>query len=89
MYIFTKKIIAMTNESKCLEVILQSCVIMNLPSVTGKVYFFPRCQLIFSFDRRIIYHSKGLWEYIPKSIPSVRISINLSVCLSVPRYSNE
>ena len=57
------------------------CVIMPLPSVTGEVYSFPRCQLIFNFDRRAIYHSKGLWEYIPKSLPSV--------CLSVPRSSNE
>ena len=41
------------------------------PSVTGDVYCFPRWQPIFSFDRRVIYHLKGLWEYIPKSIPSV------------------
>ena len=36
------------------------------PSVTGEVYCFPRRQLIFSFGRRVIYYSKGLWEYIPK-----------------------
>ena len=30
------------------------------PSVTGEVYCFTRRQLIFSFDRRVIYHSKGL-----------------------------
>ena len=30
------------------------------PSVTGEVYCFPRRQLIFSFGRRVIYHSKGL-----------------------------
>ena len=41
------------------------------PSVTGEVYCFPRHQLIFSFDWRVIYHLKGLWEYILKSIPSV------------------
>ena len=38
-------------------------------------YCFPRRQLISSFGRRVIYHSKGLWEYIPKLI--------LSVCPSV------
>ena len=46
-------------------------------SVTGKVYCFPRHQLFFSFGRRVIYQSKCLWKYIPKSI------------LSVPRSSNE
>ena len=51
------------------------------PSVTGEVYCNPRYQLILSFDRRVIYYLKGLWEYIPQSI--------LSVCLSVPRSSNE
>ena len=40
------------------------------PSVTGEVYCFPRRHLILSFGRRLIYHSKGLWEYISKSIPS-------------------
>ena len=30
------------------------------PSVTGEVYCSPRRQLIFSFGRRVIYHSKGL-----------------------------
>ena len=45
------------------------------PSVTGEVYCFPRRQLIFSFGRRVIYHSKNLWEYIPKSIPSVCTTI--------------
>ena len=30
------------------------------PSVTGEVNCFPRRQLIFSFDRRVIYHLKGL-----------------------------
>ena len=29
-------------------------------SVTGEVYCFPRRQLIFSFDRRVIHNSKGL-----------------------------
>ena len=43
------------------------------PSVTGEFYCFPRRQLILSFGRPVIYHLKGLWEYIPKSI--------LSVCL--------
>ena len=37
------------------------------PSVTGEVYCFPHRQLIFSFGRRVIYNSKGLSEYIPKS----------------------
>ena len=42
------------------------------PNVTGEVYCFPRRQLIFNFGRRV---SKGLWEYIPKSIPSVCLSV--------------
>ena len=45
------------------------------PGVAGEVYCFPRYQLIFSFGRRVIYHSKGLWEYIPKSIPFVCTTI--------------
>ena len=45
------------------------------PIVTGEVYCFPRRPLIFSFGRRVIYHLKGLWEYIPKSIPSVCTTI--------------
>ena len=49
------------------------------PSVTGEVYCFPRRQQIFIFGRRIIYHSKGLWEYIPKSIQS----LCLSVCTTI------
>ena len=45
-------------------------------SVTGEVYCFSRRQLIFSFGRRVIYyHLKGLWEYIPKLIPSVCTTI--------------
>ena len=40
-------------------------LIMAHPSVTGEVYCFPRRQLIFSFGRRVIYHLKGLSEYIP------------------------
>ena len=48
-------------------------LIMPPPSVTGEVYCFPRLQLILSFGRRVIYHLKGLWEYIPKSILSVRL----------------
>ena len=50
----------------------QLYIYASLPNVT--VHYFPRqarCQLIFSIDRRVIYHLKGLWEYIPKSIPSV------------------
>ena len=35
-------------------------LIMPPPSVTGRVYYFPRRQLIFSFDRRVLYHLKGL-----------------------------
>ena len=38
------------------------------PIVTGEVYCFLRRQLIFSFDWRVIYHWKGVWEYIPKSV---------------------
>ena len=49
--------------------------IMPPPSVTRKAYCFPRRQLIFRFGRRVIYHSKGLWEYIPKLIPSVCTTI--------------
>ena len=45
------------------------------PSVIGEVYCFPHCQLIFSFDRRVMYHLKGLWEYIPKSISFVCTTI--------------
>ena len=40
-----------------------ACVIMLVclaPSVTEEVYCFPRRQLIFGFDRRVIFHSKGL-----------------------------
>ena len=44
---------------------------------TGEVYCFPRRQLIFRFGRRVIYHLKGLCEYIPKSIPSVYLHHNL------------
>ena len=41
--------------------------------VTEKLYCFPHCQLIFSFDRYVIYHLKDLREYtyIPNLIPSV------------------
>ena len=46
-----------------------------------EVYCFSRRQLIFSFSRLVIYHSKGLREYIPKSIQFV--------CHFVPRSSNE
>ena len=35
-------------------------LVMPPPSVAGEVYCFPRRQLIFSFDRRVIYHLKGL-----------------------------
>ena len=37
-------------------------IIIPTPIVTGEVYCFPRRQLIFSFDRRVIHHSKGLRE---------------------------
>ena len=50
-------------------------VIMPPPSETREVYCFPRRQLIFSFDRRVIYHLKGLREYIPKLIPPVCPSV--------------
>ena len=30
------------------------------PSVTGEVYCFPRRQLLFIFDRRVIKYLKGL-----------------------------
>ena len=35
-------------------------IFMPPSSVTGEVYCFPRRKLIFSFDRRVIYHLKGL-----------------------------
>ena len=35
-------------------------VIMPPPSVTGEIYSIRRHQLIFSFDRHVIYHLKGL-----------------------------
>ena len=50
------------------------------PSLMGEVYYFRCHQLIFRLDRHVIYHLKGLLEYIP---------IIDSVCLSVPRSSNE
>ena len=52
---------------------------MPHPSVTGDVYCFPLRQLIFSFGRRVIYHLKGLWEYIPKSMMSVRLYYDLQM----------
>ena len=57
----------------------------SAPSVTGEVYCFPHYQLILSIDGRVVFHLKGLWEYIPKSI----LSVWLSVRLSVPRSLNE
>ena len=69
------------NFSQCFEISFQKKVeihVVIFMSVTREVYCFPRCLLIFSFDRHVIYHSKGLWEYIPKSNR-----------LSVPRSSNE
>ena len=53
--------------------------ILTMPpplSVTGEVYCFPRHQQSFRFGWRFIYHSKGLSEFIPKSIPSVPRSSN-------------
>ena len=50
---------------------------MSPPSVTGEIYCFPRHQLIFSFGRRVIYHLKGIWENIPKSISYVCLSVRL------------
>ena len=47
------------------------------PSETGEAYCFRRRQPIFSFERHVIYHLKGLWEYIPKSIPSVCLYLDL------------
>ena len=44
------------------------------PSVKGEVYCFSRRQLIFSFGRRVIYHSKSLRE-------TFRNRFSLSVCL--------
>ena len=55
------------------------------PSVTGEVYCFPRRQLIFSFGRRVIYHSKGLWEYIPKSIPSLCLFLCITIFKRIAR----
>ena len=45
------------------------------------MYCYPSRRLIVRFGRRVIYHLKGLWEYIPKSIPFI--------CLSVPQSSYE
>ena len=53
------------------------CHLIMPPNGVMGVYCFPRRQLIFSFGRHVIYHSKGLWEYIPKSILSVRLYHNL------------
>ena len=36
-----------------------------------KGYCFLFCLLIFHSDMLVVYHSKGLSEHIPKSIPSV------------------
>ena len=47
------------------------------------MFFLDRRQLIVSFGRRVINHSKGLWEYIPKSIPSGALSVHLSVCTTI------
>ena len=50
--------------------------IMPTPRVyTREVYCFPRRKLIFRFGRRVIYLSKGLSEYIPKSFASVCTTI--------------
>ena len=45
------------------------------PNVTEEVYCFSRRHIIFSFDCRVIYHLKGLWEYSPKPISSVCLSV--------------
>ena len=50
------------------------------PVSAGEVYCFRRHQLIFTFDRRVIYHLKGLLRVLSEID---------SVCLSVPRSSNE
>ena len=47
------------------------------PSVTGEMYCFPRRQLIFSFDRRVIYIIWKVFESTNR------------FCLSVPQFSNE
>ena len=39
---------------------ISHCLLCLSPSVTGEVYCFPHCQLIFIFDRRVIYHLKVL-----------------------------
>ena len=53
----------------------QSCKFSsNSPAIVmEEVYCFPRRQLIFSFGWCVMY--QGLWEYIPKSIPSVCTTI--------------
>ena len=58
---------------------------MAPPSVKGEVYCFPRRRLIFRFAVRVIYHSKGLLEFIPKSISSKC----WAVCQSASRSWNE
>ena len=65
------------NELQLFNSVLQR--IMPPPSSTGEVYCFPRRKQIFSFGRRVIYRLKGLWEYIPKSIPSVCLSIYTTI----------
>ena len=64
-------------------------------SVTGKVYCFPRVQLIFSYVRRVIYHSKSLSQFFfvapptacteshHLSIPPTIIKSTSNLCLSI------
>ena len=46
-------------------------MIMPPPSVTGKLYCFPLRQLIFSFGRCVVCHSKGLSSRVHSEINSV------------------
>ena len=55
--------------------ILLICWLCLPPSVTAEVYCFFSSPTNSSFGRRVIYHSKSLWEYISKLIPSVCTTI--------------
>ena len=48
----------------------KTVILMPPPSVKREVYCFPHHRLIFRFGLRVIYHSNGLLECIPKSISS-------------------
>ena len=55
----------------------KTVILMPPSSVKREVCCFPRPRLIFRFGVRVIYHSKGLLECIPKSISSDCWSVSL------------